>query len=513
LSRLLNRPEGHALLTWIGSAAALGIVLGLAVIPRATGAGSAARDAAGMSLYGKLIPSDGDGTASALSWVRERIRGSFGLALPDGSIRRVSYAELGVEIDPARLRQFVEASRDPGSALSRRRQQRGPLELPAPVRLKIERALATLLSLKNELDQSALDARLDLDHEAIIVERVGRLLDLDASLQAIDDALREGAEGAALVFEDRQPRRLASDLRAVAHGTLLGAFETTYEASPGASDRTFNLGRAASRLDGYVLMPGEELDFNAVVGPRDEANGYRAAKLTGDDEPLDGMNGSVCQVSGTLHAAALFSGLTVLERHPQTRPSSHIELGFDAAIAYPTLNLRLQNPYDFPVVLRETVAAGRVRAEVRGPRRPYTTTIIRKLDAATRFEEIQHFDASLPEGTRFLTQRGVPGLALHRYRIQRNGAHAVRESSVDNYPPTTQHVLVGVGSASNTTGRPPPRPRPEYLADELLVLSQSADSDAPLLEQRTRGLFGSLGWTKKIGSPTGNPVHGTVHGP
>jgi vancomycin resistance protein YoaR len=504
------------LLAWIGSGAALGVLLGFALIPRATEAGAAAQGAAAVSLYGKPIVADADATAVALSQLRERFAGSFALALPDGGTRRVSYAELGVEIDMARLRQFVETSRDPSSALSRRQVQRkqpGPFALPVPARLNLERAVPTLLSLKNEVDQVAQDARLDLDREAVIPERTGRSLDVDSSLQAIQDALRDGAEGSALVFEYKAPRRSASELSAVQHGTLLGFFETAADPRAAARDRSFNLRLAASRFDGYVLMPGDEFDFNAVVGPRDEANGYHVARLLGDGEPLDGVTGAICQVSGTLHAAALFAGLVILERHPQPRPSSYIKLGFEAAVTYATLDLRLKNPYDFPVVLRETVTEGRVRAEVRGVRRPYATTIIRKLDAATPFEQIERLDASLPEGTRFLTQRGVPGLDLHRYRIRRDGAHAVREANVERYPPTTRVVLVGVGRASNTTGRPPPAPRPEYLADELLVISQAADPEAPLLEQRTAGRFGSTGWSKKIGSPTWNSLPGALHRP
>jgi hypothetical protein len=226
------------------------------------------------------------------------------------------------------------------------------------------------------------------------------------------------------------------------------------------------------------------------------------AKVIAEGELVDGIGGGTCQISGTLHAAALFAGLDVVERHPHTRPSSYIKLGFDAAVAYPAINFRLKNPYDFPVVLRETVVGGRVRAEVRGARRPFAITVVRKIDAATPYEQLERNDESLPRGVRVLGQRGVPGITLHRYRIRRAGAHARREVVIDRYPPTPQLVRVGTGGASaGTAGRPSNEPSPEYLADELLVLTQTDDLGAPLLEQRVAGRFGAPGWTKEIGAP------------
>jgi vancomycin resistance protein YoaR len=491
------------LFVWLGLAAALGTLLGIALIPRATGADTASASA-GVELYGLLLPSDGNAPATALARVRERIGGWFHLELPDGGTQRVSYGALGVELDRARLRRLVEDARDPASLLSERHRSRtpaSPVELVVPVRLDPVRAWPTLLTLKDDLDQTARDARLDLDRNTLIPERAGRLLDVDRSLKAIEQAVRDGAERSALVFEYRPPRRRAAQLTGIHHGATLGFFETPYDEAARAKDRTFNLRLAASRLDGYVLMPGDEFDFNAVVGPRDEANGYQVAKVIAEGELVDGIGGGTCQVSGTLHAAALFAGLEIVERHPHTRPSSYIKLGFDAAVVYPTINFRLRNPYDFPVVLRETVAAGRVRAEVRGLRRPYTITVVRKIEAAKPFEEVQRLDDSLPNGVRVLAQRGVPGIDLHRYRIRRDGPHAVRETIVDRYPPTAQLVRVGVGSASTTKARPAHDPQPEYLADELLVLSQPTELDAPLIEQRTPGRFGKPGWTRDIGAP------------
>jgi hypothetical protein len=304
----------------------------------------------------------------------------------------------------------------------------------------------------------------------------------------------------------------------VRHDVRLGVFESPIDPSPRARDRTFNLSIAASRIDGQVLMPGAVFDFNAAVGPRDEARGYRVASLAATGEPLDGSGSSTSQISGTLHAAALFAGLDVVERHPPRR-AGVLDIGLDAVVAYPDANLRLKNPYDFPVVLRAIVAAGRLRAEVRGPERPHVISVVRKLDRAIPFVEVESADATLARGVRVVAQRGVPGVDLHRYRIRRAGAHAVREVSRDRCPPTPQVVRVGSGTramtangsspnassalAASTAGRPPhdAATTSEHLADELLVSSQSDDTDAPLLQQRIPGRFAVPGWSRDIGEP------------
>jgi vancomycin resistance protein YoaR len=504
-------PEGHRSFSWLGLAGATGLLLGFALLPTDNGARAAGSEP--LRLYGQTLPASADAPDIALGWVNQKFDGWFNLELPEGEQRRVRYSALGVAPDGARLRQSIQNARAGiHQAAPRSGEPRVGLDLVVPLRIEPERLLGTLLALKDELDRAAFDARLDIDREAVIPERAGRLLDVDRSSIAIERALERGADDAPLSFVARAPLRDASELGNVAHDALLGYFETPYDPGTRADDSTFNLRLAASRLDGYVLMPGGELDFNAVVGPRDESNGYRVAKVIAQGEQVDGVGGGTCQISGTLHAAALFAGLDVVERHPNPRPSSYIELGLDAAIAYPAINLRLKNAYAFPVVLRETVTDGRLRAEVRGAQRPHSISLVRKIDGATPFEQVERADEALQRGVRVLAQRGVPGINLHRYRILRDGAHAVRQVIVDRYPSIAQVILVGTGSAASklpsgtegATGRPPQESSKEYLVDELLIMTQSAQTDGPLDEERYVGRFGVPGWTKSIGAPAWN---------
>ena len=241
------------------------------------------------------------------------------------------------------------------------------------------------------------------------------------------------------------PKRRLADLKDVKLESVLGEFETHYDRSEKARDRTFNLRLAASKLDGHVLLPGETFDFNETVGPRDETNGYKVATVIAEGELVNGIGSGTCQISGTLHGAIFFAGLDIVDRTPHTRPSAYIKMGLDATVVYPTIDFRFRNPFDFPVVLHETVKNGTVRAEVLGPAQSRTVTLIRRITAVQPYEELERPDEKLPRGVRSLGQRGVPGFTVTRYRIVRVGPHAVRERWIDKYPPTQQVVRVGTG--------------------------------------------------------------------
>jgi len=441
---------------WLAAAGLAGLSLGLLVLAAGTG-----RPLGSGELVHSTVQPHGasNGTAGPHG---EQQPGWFDLELPDGELHRVRPAD----------------------------------------------ALSTLLVLKEQLDQAPVDARLDLEQNTIIAERPGRRLDVDASLAAIDRAVAAGMARAPLAFSPVAARRRANELGGVAHDVVLGAFETRRDRS--SRDREHDLMLLARALDGNALMPGEVFSFNAAVGPRDETHGYRLAAAAELGEDVDGVGGTASQCASTLFAAATLAGLDVRERHPHRGPRPLIELGLEAAVAYPSLDLRLANPYDFPLVLRAVASDGRLRAEIRGRRRPYTITLVRKVARMTPFVQLERADASLAFGERVLAQRGVPGLELHWHDIRHAGAHAVRRTSIEHHPPTPQIVLVGAALAPlPATGRPQRDNAPEYVPHELLVMTQTDAPDGSLAVQRFLGRSGGPACTKNVGDPACNPAPGT----
>lgn len=141
---------------------------------------------------------------------------------------------------------------------------------------------------------------------------------------------------------------------------VLSSFDTTYSLAGHQGDRAVNVRLAASRSS-FVLRPGESWSFNKAVGPRTKENGFVMAPVISDGEFVEDWGGGTCQVSSTLHAAAVMGGLDVLRRTSHSRPSSYLRPGLDATVLFPpecdgepkkgcyAADLVVRNPYLAPL--------------------------------------------------------------------------------------------------------------------------------------------------------------------
>jgi len=358
-----------------------------------------------LRVAGMPVPTQGDPVANALDLVRRYAAGEITIKLPGGTGRKIRRGSLGAEIDRVRLAGFVREAIRADSPLRKAHDTTPvgtPLEVPLPLILDADAALDKLLTLKAELDSAATDAYVDLAQKKLVPEKDGHRLDVYGTIARIEAAFRQGLAEVPAMVETVAPKRRAAELGNVEFSHVLGYFETRYNQGEKMRDRTYNLRQAASRLDGAVVLPGEIFDFNEVVGPRDEAHGYRVAPVIAQGELVDGLGGGTCQISGTLHGAVFFAGLEIVERYPHSRPSYYIKLGLDATVVYPTINFRFRNPFNFPIVIHETVSEGIVRAEILGPERRHTVTYFRRIDEVIPFEEVERKTPKLPEGMRVL---------------------------------------------------------------------------------------------------------------
>ena len=506
--------DTHRGMLMVAIFAVAGIGIGILTLPASSQRVDPTAPGPNFTLLGQRIPSSTDADERAVQLVRRYANENIAVKTPDGGQHLFSRTALGAQVHRSRLVSLLEQIRDPASPLRRHAAHRRLLSgvaMPVTVSLNDERAIATLLDLKDYVDRPAVDARLDLDKRQLLPEQHGVQLDIYGTLARLQHAVRTGQNEIEAVVVKPEPRLKAEQLGNVTFDHVLGYFETAYARGSKHELRTFNLRLAASRLDGHVVLPGEVFDFNEVVGPRDEAHGYKIAPVIAEGELVDGIGGGTCQISGTLHAAAYFAGLEIVSRRPHTRPSSYIKMGLDAAVSYPTITLRLKNNFSFPVVVHETVRDGVVRAEILGPRRDLTVTFVRKILEVLPYQEVERADSKLPAGARMLSQRGVPGFRVQKHRILRDGPFAVRERTVDSYPPTAQIVRVGTGDSSGDAVSILDDQHPEYTADEYLtvtqgpgILTRGVERDVPggpMVENRVPGKTGKSGWTVTAGFP------------
>ncbi|HUT78563.1 MAG TPA: VanW family protein, partial [Polyangia bacterium] len=218
--------------------------------------------------------------------------------------------------------------------------------------------------------------------------------------------------------------------------------------------------------------------FNETLGDRTEARGFRYAPVIAGGALVEGMGGGTCQVASTLYAAAFFAGMVIVERQPHSRPSSYIKLGLDATVSYPDLDLKIKNPFDFPVVIHYAVNEGSFRAELRGRERPYTVTLLRRVVDTRPFPVRVIETSKLARGTEVVSQLGVPGYTVRRYKVIEGGKIGYRFQSHDKYPPTAQFVYQGTADPGGLAGvKDAPRPdtHKPYHASNYLRVVQGPD--------------------------------------
>jgi hypothetical protein len=134
-------------------------------------------------------------------------------------------------------------------------------------------------------------------------------------------------------------------------------------------------------------------------------------------------------------------------------------MGMDATVVYPTVDLKLKNPYDFPVVIKYSMSQGTMRVEILGKPRPWDKVAFeREIKEEIPFETITREDDSMPVGSQIVEQIGFPGYELMRKRhFYKDGKLVKSDKWKLKYPPTTEYLRVGTNPDPNLL--PPKQPK------------------------------------------------------
>jgi vancomycin resistance protein YoaR len=130
-------------------------------------------------------------------------------------------------------------------------------------------------------------------------------------------------------------------------------------------------------------------------------------------------------------------------------------MGLDATVVYPAVDLKLRNPYDFPIVIHAATDRGSLMVELFGHEKPATVEFNSATIGVANFKRKVEEAAWLPEGKIVKKQKGIRGYSIRktRYVHLRTGEERV-DTSTDVYPPTLEIYLVPRGT-DVTTALPP----------------------------------------------------------
>jgi vancomycin resistance protein YoaR len=367
------------------------------------------------------------------------------LVTAHGNVKQ-TWAELGAMVDTDEL--GAGAGADLGTLAAR-----GSL----PLRIERDKATAALLAIKAKHDLSPVDAFLDLEERQVHADQPGKALDVWASLPRLEAAARQAAARLELV-NIAVPAAVTHETLGIDDiSTVMGHHLTRFPVTD--RDRNFNLKLAASKLNGVVLKPGDEWSFNATVGERSEKEGYKIAHVITAGEMVDGLAGGTCQISTTLFGAAFFAGLDIVKTINHSRPSAYTPLGFDATVVWPNTDLKLKNPYDFPVVIHYRVANGEALVEILGKPRPYDKVVFeRHVLESTPYPTEERLDEEIPKDLTSIDQAGFNGYKLERFRrFIKDGKLVKSNKWTIEYKPVTEYVRRGTNTDPDAKA-PPEKP-------------------------------------------------------
>jgi len=178
--------------------------------------------------------------------------------------------------------------------------------------------------------------------------RNGVSIDVDKTSAAIRRAaFSPTARTARVVIGSAQPELTTSEARAMGITRVLSGYTTAYS---GTADRIHNLQLAVRLIDGALVPPGGTFSLNDRVGERTVERGFRVAPVIVGGEYEEDVGGGVSQIATTVFNAAWEAGLKIVERNPHSLYISRYQLGRDATVNYPDLDLKFLN--DTPRWLR-----------------------------------------------------------------------------------------------------------------------------------------------------------------
>lgn len=425
----------------------------------------------GLDIGGKRAV-DGGSVSAFLTQLRERARARSVRLVCGEKVFQGSLADVGVDVDLDATLRAATTIGHTGSLFRRLREseaaRRGAIDVPLTFTLDEAKARAFLARIAPEIARAPVDAVLDLAARTKHPDVDGAELDLDASVAELARASHADDDAVFVVTRPVRAHVTLGDLVKVDIEHVVASYETTFVTWGAGVGRSVNIRTAAAHLDGLVLQPGESFSFNERVGPRTLARGFTFAPEIQGDELTTGVGGGTCQMSSTVHAAAVFGALEILERQGHSRPSSYTQMGLDATVSYPTTDLRIRNSLPYPVMLHAFLPKPTaVRVELLGgdpvAKVDYKYGVAKVEDFVRRIKIMP----DLPPGKRIRHQKGTRG-----FDVMSIATLHYRDGRVDE-----RHWFSGY------------RPAPEVF----WVAPGTADADLPPLPEHAKGIEGRIG--------------------
>jgi vancomycin resistance protein YoaR len=232
---------------------------------------------------------------------------------------------------------------------------------------------SALTPVYDDLTVKTVNASYDFDSDGDVMVKpahFGREVESESLLDDIEGGIFDGQREYQVSTTVDKPTYTTAELQAKKPTELLGSYHTNYTATSDKTQaRINNLTTASRAISGTFLAPGEVFSMNDTVSGLD----YEEGHVIVNNATSNALGGGLCQVTSTLYNAALYSGLSIVERHPHATQLPYIRPGMDATVWFGDqygngeLDMKFKNTTDGYILLQEYVSNDNyIYAEVYG---------------------------------------------------------------------------------------------------------------------------------------------------
>lgn len=270
-------------------------------------------------------------------------------------------------------------------------------------------------------------------------------VDFNISIEEAKNIVASPAEEYTIKLKYTNPEITTNDIGLEAFPDLLSSFSTKYDASN--KNRSSNLKLASDKINGTIVLPGEEFSYNKVVGERTIAAGFKEAHIFSGGKVVDGLGGGICQIATTLYDTVLYANLEVTERRNHGLPAGYVQNGLDATVSYGSIDFKFVNSRKYPIKIVSQVKNGVAKMEIHGVKEEveYQVKLEPVVLSYTPYKTEYITDNTLAPGEEKVTQAGTSGgqTVTYKYLLLNGKIISKTELSRDTYKPINKVVRVG----------------------------------------------------------------------
>jgi vancomycin resistance protein YoaR len=290
----------------------------------------------------------------------------------------------------------------------------------------------------------------------VVPARDGLELNVPQAARAIlRAATRPTNRVARLTIVRATPERSTAEALAMGVDTRMASYKTYYS---GTADRITNLQLGVRALDGTLVAPGGTFSLNDAIGERTIERGFRSAPVIIGNEYAEEVGGGTSQVATTAFNAAWEAGLRITERHPHSLYISRYQLGRDATVYWPSLDLKFVNDTKSWVLVKGFTESDGISIAVYGGESRRVESSATPLAVTGRVPVERIKDPKLPKGKTVVEEDGTaPTRTTATRKIYSADGDLIRsETWTTSYEGETRVVRVGTKIVAEPKKSTPP---------------------------------------------------------